>query len=202
MFCPKCRTEYRKGFYICADCEVTLVPELPPEQSKLPDTDYVNIGGDEIALNVLAAAPNDTVLLQTTNDSTEAIAITGLLEASGITPYTVSDGASSAVGRLDWSVLSYKIFVKKECFNEAQKIINYQNENTDIDREWTDFKQKTEKRGAFWGRVSGLITATFFYSLSFLPAKDNNEILRYVAYGASLCFILLVLFSFYRGKEK
>jgi putative signal transducing protein len=31
MFCPKCRTEYRKGFATCADCEVPLVDGLPPE---------------------------------------------------------------------------------------------------------------------------------------------------------------------------
>jgi len=32
MFCPKCRTEYSKGSYICADCDVELVHELPPRQ--------------------------------------------------------------------------------------------------------------------------------------------------------------------------
>ena len=31
MFCPKCRTEYREGFTVCADCTVDLVDELPPE---------------------------------------------------------------------------------------------------------------------------------------------------------------------------
>ncbi len=30
MFCPKCRTEYRKGFYTCSDCDVALVAELSP----------------------------------------------------------------------------------------------------------------------------------------------------------------------------
>ncbi len=29
MFCPKCRTEYRKDFTTCADCDIPLVDELP-----------------------------------------------------------------------------------------------------------------------------------------------------------------------------
>ena len=32
MFCPKCRTEYRDGFYVCSDCNSELVDEL----SELP----------------------------------------------------------------------------------------------------------------------------------------------------------------------
>jgi len=31
MYCPECRTEYREGFFECADCEVALVKECPPE---------------------------------------------------------------------------------------------------------------------------------------------------------------------------
>jgi len=34
MFCPKCKTEYREGFYKCADCNVDLVFELPKEPPK------------------------------------------------------------------------------------------------------------------------------------------------------------------------
>ncbi len=30
-FCPKCRCEYENDVQICADCEVDLVAELPPE---------------------------------------------------------------------------------------------------------------------------------------------------------------------------
>lgn len=36
MFCPICKAEYRSGFTICSDCNVQLVPELPPEHPKEP----------------------------------------------------------------------------------------------------------------------------------------------------------------------
>ena len=44
MFCPKCRTEYREGFYVCADCNSDLVDELPPEEV-LEFTEYVEVLG-------------------------------------------------------------------------------------------------------------------------------------------------------------
>jgi len=31
MFCPKCRAEYTEGVAECADCNIPLVTELPPE---------------------------------------------------------------------------------------------------------------------------------------------------------------------------
>ena len=30
MFCPKCKSEYREGFYKCTDCGVDLVAGQPP----------------------------------------------------------------------------------------------------------------------------------------------------------------------------
>lgn len=29
MFCPKCLSEYKTGIYVCKDCKVSLVVELP-----------------------------------------------------------------------------------------------------------------------------------------------------------------------------
>lgn len=34
MFCPNCRTEYKEGVTVCADCGADLVPELPPESTE------------------------------------------------------------------------------------------------------------------------------------------------------------------------
>ncbi|MEN6623698.1 MAG: DUF2007 domain-containing protein [Smithella sp.] len=31
MYCPKCKSEYREGFFKCADCGAELIPELHPE---------------------------------------------------------------------------------------------------------------------------------------------------------------------------
>jgi hypothetical protein len=39
MFCPKCKSEYREGFYKCADCGVDLVADPPPQE----DLQYVDM---------------------------------------------------------------------------------------------------------------------------------------------------------------
>lgn len=41
MFCPKCKSEYREGFYKCADCGVDLVGEQPPEL--VEEVSYVDL---------------------------------------------------------------------------------------------------------------------------------------------------------------
>jgi hypothetical protein len=41
MFCPKCKSEYREGFYKCTDCGVDLVDGQPPELVK--EVSYVDL---------------------------------------------------------------------------------------------------------------------------------------------------------------
>jgi hypothetical protein len=41
MVCPECRSGYRDGFSVCADCGVALVEELPPPErapARTPET--------------------------------------------------------------------------------------------------------------------------------------------------------------------
>ena len=40
MFCPKCKSEYRDGYTECADCCITLVPELPSESEQNEYVDF------------------------------------------------------------------------------------------------------------------------------------------------------------------
>ena len=41
MFCPKCKSEYREGFYKCADCGADLVDQLPSEPED--EVSYVDL---------------------------------------------------------------------------------------------------------------------------------------------------------------
>ena len=43
LFCPQCRAEYREGFLECADCQRSLVGELPPRPRPQPDLDLVTV---------------------------------------------------------------------------------------------------------------------------------------------------------------
>jgi hypothetical protein len=41
MYCPKCRSEFREGFFECPECSVPLVEDLPPEEPE-PIPEYVD----------------------------------------------------------------------------------------------------------------------------------------------------------------
>jgi hypothetical protein len=43
MICPECGCEYREGFTTCADCDVALVDELPPEPPLEEPGDLVTV---------------------------------------------------------------------------------------------------------------------------------------------------------------
>lgn len=70
MFCPQCRTEYREGFKVCADCDIDLVEALTPE----PEPEFIEYDA----------------LLDTYNPADIAI-IKSLLESERVTYYFRGD---------------------------------------------------------------------------------------------------------------
>jgi hypothetical protein len=43
MYCPQCLTEYREGFFECADCHTPLALGLPPARPKAPEVRLVTV---------------------------------------------------------------------------------------------------------------------------------------------------------------
>jgi hypothetical protein len=62
MFCPKCRAEYKEGITVCADCNVPLVYELPPEPEK--KVEYV-----EYAEVLITYSMSDVVMIKSILDA-------------------------------------------------------------------------------------------------------------------------------------
>lgn len=55
-FCPRCRSEFRQGVEVCAECGVGLVEELPPEPELVWDSRAwvtVDESGDETQARIL-----------------------------------------------------------------------------------------------------------------------------------------------------
>ncbi len=108
MFCPKCKAEYREGFYKCADCKIDLVWELPPEPELPPESEqyveYINL-----------------VNFETYSDRQEAEFAKGLLSANGI--YAVVQGDKDP-GYDAAFVSGVQLLVKKEDVWEAKKILS------------------------------------------------------------------------------
>jgi hypothetical protein len=64
MFCPNCRTEYRDGFAVCADCGAALVAKLPPDENE----------------------QSELVAIYQTHDLSEAVIAKSILDEAGV-PY-------------------------------------------------------------------------------------------------------------------
>lgn len=68
MYCPNCASEYRDGFYKCADCGAALVSGIPPKREE--EVEYVEM-----------------VEVYSTYNQSEIAFIKSILEAEGIHYY-------------------------------------------------------------------------------------------------------------------
>ena len=104
MFCPQCRTEYRKGFSRCADCDVDLTSELAPE-AELSE-EYV-----------------DLIAITTYSSRHEAELAKGFLAAQGINAVVSGDDYGGIHPGLSFSS-GVRLQVKEEDVEIAKRIFH------------------------------------------------------------------------------
>ena len=117
MFCPKCRVEYRKGFSTCADCEIRLVPELPPEPSPSLIPEYVKY-----------------VNLYSPRNEVESALLKSILDSEGISYFVRNDNFGSLEVGPNIGLFNAKMIqVHDEQYDKARELLS-------------DYIEKTEKK--------------------------------------------------------
>jgi len=99
MFCPNCGTEYLAGVLRCADCDVALVGERPPE----PQVEWA-----------------DYVTVMTTRDHSELAMAKSLLEAARIPFFACHEEAETllATGPVELQVTAEDAAAATELLHE------------------------------------------------------------------------------------
>ena len=74
MFCPKCKEEYRQGFYQCTDCAVDLVYEVSYENGSKDNKKYefYDDGSDTLGyIEIMRVGVNEKAVLISILDTTD-----------------------------------------------------------------------------------------------------------------------------------
>jgi|SRR5208337_4320106 len=118
MFCPKCRAEYQPGYTKCSDCDIDLVPELPP----LTPPEFLEF--DEV---LSTNSPSDVAFLKSILDEDN---ITYFFQGEHVAPYV-------------YHALPMRLMIRRDQVQRAMEILKDFNQSltfggllkTDTDKE-------------------------------------------------------------------
>lgn len=117
-WCPRCRSEYRTGFYNCADCGTEL------KEGNLP-VEHHQTAGERWAR------------LVNVYDDNEAQLVAGMLKSAGIPVLMKSQGAGGYMRIVMGTELGVNLYVPESALNTARKII--QQEEVDVPPTESDY---------------------------------------------------------------
>ncbi len=124
-WCPKCKTEYEKGYTVCNDCGSELVEKLPQEAP----IEY-----------------DEQVLLTTVNNDMQASLIESLLTAYKIPVYKRYKEAGAYMEvYMGMSRFGVDIFVPSKLKQQALEIMNSQIEGLSEDTDFQDDEANMEQ---------------------------------------------------------
>lgn len=136
-WCPVCKSEYRDGFYKCADCGVELIDSLPNEEPEIitPDESYFNY--NEII--------NPTLLISAT-DEIQCKIIKNILLENDIKCYNKDIGCGTYLKVcFGNTIYGTDIYVNEINFEKAKELVNVYLSELENAEEYEPLKEKDNR---------------------------------------------------------
>jgi hypothetical protein len=112
LWCPQCRSEYREGFSVCADCGAALVENLPAHADRQP-TDRKIVG---------PFLPDDDLVEIATTNAVDAELIAAQLRGAGIDAAVFGVGTAGALLAVQLAEGS-RVMVRRADRDEAERFV-------------------------------------------------------------------------------
>jgi hypothetical protein len=123
VWCPKCRSEYREGIAVCADCGTALVTEPPPLHVKHRDhVEHQRVTGPFL--------PDDDLVAVMTTNAVDAEMIAAQLRGTGIPAAVFGVGTAGALMTVQYSEGS-RVMVRRADREAAEKFLADLSETAD-----------------------------------------------------------------------